>query len=182
MKNFTDKKIKDLLESYDNNNREAFMLNLDKTEKNEAKEFFKTLDTIANIVGQLTPDKERLMLALGGKKSEFATAREILGSVSQMRIIISKYFNGAKILVPVAVVALIVVGYVGIERKPAPQVSQNDFVFNLPQLPEATGNIDDAVEAFTLAASGENAIFDTQEEDTTILASDDGAYSFDQNL
>lgn len=179
MTKLKDNKIVELLENYDGNTREAFLLTLNTTEKEEASKFFKIIDTISTARDTLNPSEERLMSVLGGKKSEYITVGEIIGSISQMPVIISKYFRNVRVLVPVAVVALIVVGYVGLGNKPAPQVAQNDFSVALP---EATGNVDDAVQAFALAASSENAIFDTQANDTVILASDEGAYSFDQNL
>lgn len=179
MTKFTDKKIEKLLENYDANIREAYLLTLDNTEKQEALQYFQMLDIISQTSNNLNPDKERLLTALGGKKSEYITVTEIIGSISQMPVLVSRYFRNMKIMIPVAIVALIVVGYVGLGSKPAPQVAQNDFSITLP---DATGNVDDAVQAFALAASSENAIFDTQAEDTTILANDEGAYSFDQNL
>lgn len=179
MKKFTDKKIEELLENYDSNTREAFLLTLNTVEKEEASKFFEILDTISTARDTLNPSEEHLMALLGGKKSEYITVGEIIGSISQMPVIVSKYFRNVRVLVPVAIVALIIVGYVGIGNKPAPQVAQNDFSVTLP---EATGSVDDAVDAFALAASSENAIFDTQANDAVILANEEGAYSFDQNL
>lgn len=179
MTKFTDKKIEKLLENYDANTREAYLLTLDNTEKQEALQFLKMIDTISQTTTNLNPNKERLLTALGGKKSEYITLGEIVGSISQMPVLVSRYFRNMKIMIPVAIVALIVVGYVGLDNKPASQVAQNDFSITLP---DATGSVDDAVQAFALAASSENAIFDTQADDTTILANEEGAYSFDQDL
>ncbi len=179
MTKLKDTKIEELLENYDANTREAYLLTLDKNEKQEALQFLKMLDTISETRDNLNPDKNRLMTLLGGRKSEYATIGEIVGSISQIPIIVSRYFKNIRVMIPVAIIALIVVGYIGFGNKPASQVAQNDFSVTLP---DATGNIDDAIDAFTLAASSENAIFDTQANDTVILANDEGAYSFDQNL
>lgn len=178
MTKLKDNKIVELLENYDDNTREAFLLTLNTEEKEEASKFFKIIDTISTARDTLNPSEEHLMALLGGKKSEYVTVGEIIGSISQMPVIVSKYFRNVRVLVPVAIVALIVVGYVGLGNK-APQVASNDFSVTLP---EATGNVDDAVQAFALAASSENAIFDTQANDAVILANEEDAYSFDQNL
>lgn len=176
-KQILENRIEMFLQAREDETLDEFLAELDSFEKNEMEAFEKVLGELTRAKARVTPSEASLKYVLGTIESPYMTMGEIFSTIGSFPRILSSRFETLfaptprryAFAIPVALVLVFGIGFITLHKNPNTQVAMQTNT----TLPEATGNIDDAVNAFALAAFNENAIFESQVSEADILSSEE---------
>lgn len=192
MQNNTEENLIKILELYEDGKSISEILLLFPENQKEIKEIFKVIEKIKENKEEIIPSKELLKkIVTEVDLDSYLYRRETIKNKGRSNLInqIHEYMSLKwKIGIPVGIViiALGVFAYNQLNVV-APNPIEKIVVIPEVEAPKVTANIDDAVDALILAASEEQAIFESELSDAALLGWDDSALSdfgqtYDENL
>lgn len=192
MKNNIDKNLIKILELYENGKSASDILMLFPENQKEIKEILEILKTLEKNKEEIMPSKELLKkIVTQIDLDSYLYRRENVKNKGRSNLInqIHEYMSLKwKIGIPVGIV-IIALGIFAYNQLNvvAPNPIEKMVVIPEVEVPKVTANIDNAVDALILAASEEQAIFESELSDAALLGWDDSALSdfgqtYDENL
>lgn len=192
MKNNIDKNLIKILELYENGKSASDILMLFSENQKEIKEILEIIKTLEKNKEEIMPSKELLKkIVTQIDLNSYLYRRENVKNKGRSNLInqIHEYMSLKwKIGIPVGIV-IIALGIFAYNQLNvvAPNPIEKMVVIPEVEVPKVTANIDNAVDALILAASEEQAIFESELSDAALLGWDDSALSdfgqtYDENL
>jgi hypothetical protein len=192
MKNNIDKNLIKILELYENGKSTSDILMLFPENQKEIKEILEIIKTLEKNKKEIMPSKELLKkIVTQIDLDSYLYRRENVKNKGRSNLInqIHEYMSLKwKIGIPVGIV-IIALGIFAYNQLNvvAPNPIEKMVVIPEVEVPKVTANIDNAVDALILAASEEQAIFESELSDAALLGWDDSALSdfgqtYDENL
>jgi hypothetical protein len=192
MKNNIDKNLIKILELYENGKSASDILMLFPENQKEIKEILEIIKTLEKNKEEIMPSKELLKkIVTQIDLDSYLYRRENVKNKGRSNLInqIHEYMSLKwKIGIPVGIV-IIALGIFAYNQLNvvAPNPIEKMVVIPEVEVPKVTANIDNAVDALILAASEEQAIFESELSDAALLGWDDSALSdfgqtYDENL
>lgn len=192
MKNNIDKNLIKILELYENGKSASDILMLFPENQKEIKEILEILKTLEKNKEEIMPSKELLKkIVTQIDLDSYLYRRENVKNKGRSNLInqIHEYMSLKwKIGIPVGIV-IIALGIFAYNQLNvvAPNPIEKMVIIPEVEVPKVTANIDNAVDALILAASEEQAIFESELSDAALLGWDDSALSdfgqtYDENL
>jgi hypothetical protein len=192
MKNNIDKNLIKILELYENGKSASDILMLFPENQKEIKEILEIIKTLEKNKEEILPSKELLKkIVTQIDLDSYLYRRENVKNKGRSNLInqIHEYMSLKwKIGIPVGIV-IIALGIFAYNQLNvvAPNPIEKMVVIPEVEVPKVTANIDNAVDALILAASEEQAIFESELSDAALLGWDDSALSdfgqtYDENL
>jgi hypothetical protein len=192
MKNNIDKNLIKILELYENGKSASDILMLFSENQKEIKEILEIIKTLEKNKEEIMPSKELLKkIVTQIDLDSYLYRRENVKNKGRSNLInqIHEYMSLKwKIGIPVGIV-IIALGIFAYNQLNvvAPNPIEKMVVIPEVEVPKVTANIDNAVDALILAASEEQAIFESELSDAALLGWDDSALSdfgqtYDENL
>jgi len=192
MKNNIDKNLIKILELYENGKSTSDILMLFPENQKEIKEILEIIKTLEKNKEEILPSKELLKkIVTQIDLDSYLYRRENVKNKGRSNLInqIHEYMSLKwKIGIPVGIV-IIALGIFAYNQLNvvAPNPIEKMVVIPEVEVPKVTANIDNAVDALILAASEEQAIFESELSDAALLGWDDSALSdfgqtYDENL
>ncbi len=186
-----EEKIIKALELYENGKSASDILMLFPENQKEIKEILEIIKTLEKNKEEIIPSRELLkkivtQIDLDSYLYKDDNKKGRSNLMNQIHEFMSLKW---KIGIPVGIAAIALAFFVYNQYGVAPELNSIEKMVEIPEVsaPVVTANIDNAVDALILAASEEQAIFESELSDVSLLEWDDAALSdfgqtYDENL